>query len=305
MRLAAKELLVSQPAVSASITALAASVGVPLVERDGRGLRLTAAGHTVAGYARQILGLMAEAKDAANALAGPATGHLRLAAVTTPGEALLPRWLRSFRSTYPGVEIKLEIGNRERLWTMLAHREVDLGIGGRPPVGEQGLATIARRRHELVLVAAPDLTPRPKPEARAERPGSQRSFEEVSEHDLANRTWLVREAGSNIRSTTEELLADLGIDPPLLTLGSNGSIREAAAIGLGVAMLSRDTVERDLSEGNLVEWRCGPLPLRRHWHFGVRAGEVLPGPTQLFVGHVLKIDQMANDAPMQQATYRP
>lgn len=297
---AAEELFVSQPAVSASLAALRADIGMALVEREGRGLKLTPAGEILVGYARQVLGLMEEARNAARGQEDPARGRLRLAAVTTAGEELLPQWLGSFRSAYPDVEITLEVGNREHLWAMLADRQVDVGVGGRPPAGGQRLTTLARRPHELVVIAPPDRAhsgrwraPESGPDASIGQGLAPGQIADVAEADLARATWLVREPGSGTRATTEELLAEMGIDPPLLTIGSNGAIRRAVAIGLGVALLSRDAVFRDLAEGSVVEWRFGPLPLRRFWHFGVRARETLPGAAQLFVDHVLATDEMA------------
>src|SRR4249920_1485071 len=76
--------------VSAAITALQKSLGVALVTPDGRGLRLTDAGASYAGYARRILGLLDEAGRAAAAAADPERGELRIAAVTTAAEQIVP-----------------------------------------------------------------------------------------------------------------------------------------------------------------------------------------------------------------------
>ena len=96
VRAAARRLSVTESAVSAALAALARETRVPLVERDGRGLRLTGAGEAYAGYARQILGLHEEALAAARAGHDPEHGRVRVAAVTTAGEHLLPDQLASF-----------------------------------------------------------------------------------------------------------------------------------------------------------------------------------------------------------------
>lgn len=269
---AAAALVVSQPAVSAAVTALQRELGVALVERHGRGVRLTAAGAVLAGYARRLLGLWDEAQVATVASADPARGRLRVAAVTTAGEHLVPGLLASFRRTHPDVSVVLEVGNRRRVWDLLTSGGVDLAIGGRPPAGA-ALVSLAVTDNELVLVAAPD--------GADEGPARQ-----VDVEDLAARTWLVREAGSGTRDAAEELLAELNLDPPRLTLGSNGAICESAAVGLGVALVARVAVDDRLRRGALHEWRAGPLPLHRQWHLVARSG-TLPATAALWRDHVL------------------
>lgn len=96
--------------------------------------------------------------------------------------------------------------------------------------------TIAEAPNHLVLVEA------------APQASRQRSLRRA-QGTLAERTWLVRAEGSGTRAATEELLEELGIDPLRHSLGSNGAIRAAALVGLGVALLSRAAVSRELAEG--------------------------------------------------------
>lgn len=269
VRGAAERLFVTQPAVSSAIASLQAEVGVALVMREGRGLRVTPAGQVFADYARRLLGLADEAVVAARGEAAPATGTLRLAAVTTAGEHVLPPFLATFRRRHPDVGLVLEVGNRARVVELLDHHEADIAIGGRPPAGGR-FRTLATRPNLLTVAARPGLV--------ADDP--------VGLATLARATWLLREEGSGTRATTQELFDDLGIAPPTLTVGSNGAIRESVRAGLGVTLISRDAVARDLAEGTLVELRHGPLPLRRTWHISARAGEDLPGTARLFLDHL-------------------
>jgi len=274
VRAASETLVVSQPAVSAVLASLQNELGVRLVERDGRGLRITKSGTVLAAYARRVLGLLEEAANAARAEADPEVGALRLAAVTTAGENVVPAVLATFRREHPRVDVGLEVGNRTRIWELLAGHRVDLAVGGRPAPGS-GLVTMAERPHELVVVSAPDGPA-----------GTTRQPRSVTVAELGRRTWLVREPGSGTRDTADELLAELGLAPARLTLGSNGAIAESARVGLGVALLSRDAVARQLEEGSLVELRAGPLPLRRLWCVVGRGGEKLPATAALFLSHV-------------------
>lgn len=85
-----------------------------------------------------------------------------------------------------------------------------------------------------------------------------------------------------------DLLEQLGIDPPSLTLGSNGAIRQSVAAGLGISVLSRDAVASHLEGGTLAEWRVRPFPVRRPWHAVVRSDRPVPATAELFLAHLLE-----------------
>lgn len=295
---AAARLMVSQPAVSAAVASLQRHLGVALVVREGRGLKLTPAGRVFAGYARQALGLLEEGRAAAAGQLHPERGRVRLAAVTTAGEHVLPPFLAAFRARYPQAEVALEVGNRARVWELLSYREVDLVIGGRPPASRQ-FTTLATRANLLVIVAAPtgDLhraSSVGRHQERREPPMRQGPGEpptrDVAVEELAAQAWLMREPGSGTRGTAEELFEDLGISPPTLTLGSNGAIRESVRVGLGITLISRDAVARELERGTLEEWCAPGLPLPREWHVASWAGEDLPPTAALFLSTLITPD---------------
>jgi DNA-binding transcriptional LysR family regulator len=271
VRAAADQLVVTQAAVSASLATLQKSLGVQLLCPDGRGLRLTAAGAAYAGYVRRAVGLLDEAPRAAAAAADPERGELRIAAVTTAAEQIMPALLNGFRHLHPNVGVLLEAGNRDRVSALIDRHQVDLVLGGRPEPGRDA-AVQAVRPHQLVVVAAPGLA------ASAAGPDLLAW--------LARQTWLLRELGSGTRATTEALLADLHIVPLILTLGSNGAIRESAGVGLGVTLVSRDAVVPELSSGRLVELPVPGTPLHRDWYLVARPGP-LPVPAAWMVDEAL------------------
>jgi len=243
---AAGQLLVSQPSVSAAVASLGRELGVVLFERHGRGVRLTEPGEAFAPYAAQALGLLEQGRSAAAEAAHPETSKVRLAAVNTAGEYLIPPLIRACRQLHPGINILLEVGNRATVFERLESRRADIGIGGRPP--GRGLVGYPLVGNELVVVAR-------------EVPA-----------DLAGTPWLLREDGSGTRLATERLLADLNLGPAesgapeLLTLGSNGAIKQGLAVGLGVTLISRFAVARELREGLLSEIAVPGTPLSRPWH---------------------------------------
>ena len=248
---AAEELVVTQPSVSAAVAALERELGVKLTERVGRNVRPTPAGEAYARYAGDILGLLDEGAEVAGEVDRGASRHLRIAAVTTVGEHLLPPLIRAFRDGHPELEVSLHVGNRETVFNRLASHQADVAVSGRPP-DDPGFEGQPFADNEFVIITAPD-------EPRAKRPW-------VAVEDLAETPWLMREQGSGTRRLCETYFASHGLTPSLLTLGSNGAIKNAARQGLGVALQSRAAVELELGFGLLATISPkGGLP-KRHWY---------------------------------------
>jgi LysR family transcriptional regulator, low CO2-responsive transcriptional regulator len=287
VRAAAQDLVVTQAAVSASLTALQKSLGVVLLEPDGRGLRLTAAGQAYSGYVRRVLGLLDEAGRAAAAAADPERGELRIAAVTTAAEQILPGLLSGFRTRYPRLGVRLEAGNRDRVRGLLDRHQVDLVLGGRPEPGWD-VEVLAERPHELVVVAAPSLAAGAREAAPGQEPGTDGPGTDGSRllPWLARQAWLLREPGSGTRAATDALLTELDIAPLTLIVGSNGAIRESASVGRGVTLISREAVAAELADGRLAALPVPGTPLHRDWYL-VAHPAPLPLAAARLLAHVL------------------
>jgi LysR family transcriptional regulator, low CO2-responsive transcriptional regulator len=248
---AAEELVVTQPSVSAAVSALERELGVELTERAGRKLRPTAAGAAYAPYASDVLGLLERGARAARETAELEPHTLRVSAVTTAGEYLLPQLIQAFRERHPDIEISLEVGNREVVFQRVLDHKVDVAITGRVPDDER-LVGRDFADNEFVVITAPD------------DPLAKRRW--VAVEELSERPWLLREPGSGTRTLCEEYLAGHGIAPNVLTLGSNGAIKQAARAGLGLALQARVAVALELEMEVLATISPrGGLP-RRRWH---------------------------------------
>lgn len=263
VRGAAERLVVTESAISSALSSLSSDVGVSLVDRHGRGVRLTAAGHRYTEYARTILGLHDEAIIAARGEADAERGAIRFAAVTTAGELLIPALLASFRAAHPDVVFKLHVASRTAVWPMLVRHEVDVVVAGRPPVGLAQVRTQAVSPNTLVVVGPP---------------AQEQCF------DPLRATWLLRESGSGTRATTAMLLEELEIAPPQMTLGSHGAVVAAAVAGLGVTLVSRQAVQRELDASALIELRVPGTPLDRPWHIVTQLS--CTGATDLLIKHM-------------------
>jgi LysR family transcriptional regulator, low CO2-responsive transcriptional regulator len=247
---AAEDLVVSQPSVSAAVSALARELGVELTERVGRNVRPSPAGEVFAAYAADVVGLLDQGARAARETAARAGTELRIGAVTTAGEHIAPQLMQAFAARHPEVALSVDVGNRERVFERLRTHRSDIAIGGRPP--DDGVVGQRFLDNPIVVITAPD-----DPLASAQR---------VPIEQLGSRPWLLREEGSGTRSMTEEFLAAHALRPPIRTLGSNGAIKQAARAGLGVSLQSRLATHLELELGLLRTIRVDvPLP-RRHWY---------------------------------------
>ncbi len=268
---AAERLFVTQPSVSAALASLADELGVALTERDGRAIRLTSAGRALVPYATDVLGLLDQGRQAAREAASSSERRLRIAAVTTAGEYVAPPLLHAFAALRPDIALTLEVGNRASVFERVNAHEADVGIGGRPP--EDGrLIGPSFLRNEVVVVTAPD---DPLAARRA-----------VPVEELAGRTWLMREEGSGTRLMVEEFLARHGLAPETLTLGSNGAIKHAVRLGLGISIESRIAVELELDSGALGTIAVrGGIPVRQWYALRSAVGPVRE-PLQAFLEFV-------------------
>lgn len=257
VRVAAESLHVTPPAVSAAISALESALGVPLFTKAGRGIVPTDAGDTFASYVRKLLGLLVEASGAVH---DADRGRVRIGAVATASEYVLPPLIASFAREHPHVELSLSVLPRDELFALAADHHVDVVLAGRPPRGS-GLITRARRPNRLLLVGRPGL-----------------------EGDPLTTPWLLTAVGSGTRDTTLSLLNRLQAAPPLLTLGTSGAVVAAARQGLGVTLVHEEAVRGQVASGELTTYPLAGTPLVRPWHLCTSAEPT--SATRLFVRHV-------------------
>ena len=232
VRAAAAQLHVSEPAVSAAITSMERQLHTQLTAKSGRGIVMTEAGRVYVDYCRQILGLL---EESAMAVRRAGLGQLRLGAVGTASEYLVPTLLGRFREHYPDVQVSLAVSPRDDLFTAIRSHELDVVFAGRPPRGS-GLLIGATRENRLIVVAAPG-------------------------HEGApfQSTWLLRGPGSGTLETTLSLFDQDNANPHTLTLGSLGAVIAGAKAGLGLTLVhAADTHRPTLAPGDRIEAdRCG------------------------------------------------
>ena len=264
---AAREMHLTQPAVSIQIGLLEESAGTPLLARVGRGIRLTEAGELLAGYAGRILDLWREAGEEMAAHRGVFSGTLRVGAVTT-AEYLLPPLLVAFVDEHPKVKVKLQVGNRDHIVRMLAGHEIDVAIMGRAP-SELKTVSTPFAKHPMAFIAAPAHPLMNQPQ--------------LGLASLTSANLLVRERGSGTRTTVERLFKDAGIPLRIGSeLSSNEAIKQMCAAGFGVAFLSLHTCVLELEAGLLQILPLQGNPIERDWYVMHLASKQLPQVASAF-----------------------
>lgn len=278
---AAAELHLTQPAVSMQMKQLESLVGVALVEQVGKRLLLTQAGTELREHARDITMRMADLGAAMDQFRGLERGLLRLAVVST-ANYFLPGLIAEFTRRHPGVRISLQVANREVVLAALAASAADLAITGRPPDSPDIVAQHFMD-NPLVVIAPPGhpLVGRgPVPLAR-----------------LARETLVVREPGSGTRAALERHFALHGLEVrPGCELGTNEALKQAVRAGLGLGMVSMQTIELELAAGCLVVLPVEGFPIVRQWYVVHRTRKRLSTAAQIFRSMLLARDPAAQKA---------
>jgi DNA-binding transcriptional LysR family regulator len=227
---AADALSYSQSAVSQAIATLEGEVGAPLIERDRRGVRPTAAGAALAAHAEGILSRMDDAEAEVAAIAGGRGGRLRIASFPTAGATLMPQAVARFRAAHPGVEVSLAEGESEQIAPRLRAGDFEivilfefLGVGERMGAG--------MRRFELLDDPLHLALP-------AEHPLASR--EKLRLEDLHGESWIQTSAASPCARHVVRSCHAAGFEPRVSFESDDyQTIQGLVAAGVGVALIPR------------------------------------------------------------------
>lgn len=283
---AADDLHLTQPAVSMQIKQLERAVDLPLFEVLGKRVYLTQAGETFHAHVQRILAQLKHAAEEMDALKGVDAGRVRVAIASTVNY-FAARLIAKFCQLHQNVTINLEVTNRETLLQRLEANEPDMVLMGQPPE-ELELDAIPFMSNPLVAISAPD-----HPLLRYER---------ITLENLAEQRLIMREPGSGTRNAIERVFREQGIEPVSRTeMTSNEAIKQVVEAGLGIAIVSRHTVELELSVGRLVEVPAETFPIVRKWYIAQRVNKRLSPAAQAFKEFVLA-EGRAQEAAAEHAT---
>ncbi|MCR9160206.1 MAG: LysR family transcriptional regulator [Nannocystaceae bacterium] len=231
-RRAAQRLHLTQPALSAAITRLEAQMGARVLDRGRRGASMTAAGEALLPHAKAALAAVEAGTRAVAEVEGLRDGEVRLAAGATACTYLLPSILAQYREAHPGIRFLLREASTDEARESLYAGDIDIAV----ITADEGEPWYT---DELILVRAPDF-------------------------ELQTRLERARFVTFGQRSTSRSLLDGLFPDADVvMELGSIAAVKGNVRACIGVALVSRHAVERDLDQGQLVRIPHPKTPLRR------------------------------------------
>jgi DNA-binding transcriptional LysR family regulator len=235
---AARVLQLTQPSITARIQALEREMGEELFDRSGRAVRLTDAGAILLPYAERMLQMLREAKEGVEDVRRVQAGSLRVGSAVTISTYVLPRILHTFHLRYPGVEVIVHTGRSEQVLGMLLSDEVQVGLVR--SLTHPDVETVDLYADEVILVANPD-----HPFAA----DGQATIEEVSTQPV-----ILADRGSSYYGLIHDFFRQAGVVPNVaMELDSMEATKRMVEEGLGIALLPRVCLGRELKQGLLTE----------------------------------------------------
>lgn len=244
---AAQELHLTQPGISKHIAALEEYHGTRLFDRIGKKVSLTQAGEILHAATAKMTALLDETKARLDDLKGLSGGKLQVGAAVTIAAYLLPRMLTAFKKQAPGVELTVETGFSGEIVEQVLATGIELGLVGQF-YADPRLVVTSFHKDPLVLIVPP-----------GHRWAERR--QPVSPRDLATETFLLSKRGSGTWRMVSALLEESGTSlGDTMELGTTEGVKQAVAAGLGISILSRHVLERELATGSVLE-----IPMAGEW----------------------------------------
>lgn len=274
---AADAIFISQPSVSENIRILEQQLGEKLVDRLGRQAHPTHAGKILYKYARKMIQIQNDARQAISSYQGNLSGHISVGASTVPGAYLLPGLLQSFKQQYSQAQLQLLISGSARIVDDVLNGKLELGLVGSKP-RDQRLGCEEVCRDELQLVVHPH------------HPFASRGI--IDPQELLDVPFIMREHGSGTRTEMSTALKDAEVDSGQLCVvadvGSNEAVREAVKSGIGVSILSGLSVREDIVRHKLAVVAINGVKMPRSFYLIHRSGRQQSPLAAAFKEHILE-----------------
>ncbi|HMK61129.1 MAG TPA: selenium metabolism-associated LysR family transcriptional regulator [Dissulfurispiraceae bacterium] len=265
----------TQPAVSLQVQALEEIYETKLFDRTSGAINLTPSGEVLYKYAKDILALYALAEKDISKITGLVKGSIKIGAGTTFGNHILPSIIVDFKRTHPKIEIDVFIGNTKRIMDLLHAGAVDVGIVGDVP-SKSKVVVEPIMSDELYFIAPPD------------HPWGKKKT--VSVLEIQKEPIVFREEGSGTRLIIERFLADNGVSVANLQiaviLGSTSSIKEAVEKGIGVSILSKWAVRKEVQRGILKAIAPKEGRITREFSLVIPKNTILPHAVDEFISYL-------------------
>jgi len=271
----AKKLSISQPAVSFQIQKLERDLGVRLLDRGQKSIKLTDAGKRLLRFAEVVKqaheGLIHDIDE----MREEVTGNIVIAASTIPGEVLLTPLLGEFKALHPSIGAQVEVSDSLTVIDRVREGYYDVGFCGVIPEGAE-LDFFKIAEDEIVLIVFP------------EHPFAGR--DKVSIMDLEGEPLIMREETSGTQQSLKSLLAGSGIDvarwAPGFKMGTTQAVVSAVESRMGIAFISNLAIKKSLALGMVKQVIVGGLEMRRDFYCIYRKERVVSRLLTEFIAFV-------------------
>ena len=251
---AATELFLSQPTISAHVSALEKDLGVQLFDRLGRVIMPTPAGEVLYRHSKEAFACLEKARVEIEFLQDRVAGELFMGCSTIPGHFLLPQVIARFTMQYPDVKLRMTVGDSMSIVGQVSAGELVLGLVGAKD--EQYDLTYSEvLKDDLIIVGARDMVSK----------DSEHTVEE-----LCRLPWVFREVGSGTRRAVEAGLTKAGVDLRdvniKVVVDSTQAVLQFVRSGLGVSITSRLAAQPLIDKKELVELSAPSFALSRSFY---------------------------------------
>ena len=237
---AAEELGLTQPSVTAGIQGLERDMQETLFERNGRGVGLTEIGASFLPHVQRVLKALQDGRDAVQSLRQLELGTLRLGAAPTISTYVLPALVKEFRSRYPGLDVTVRTEYSDQIVQMVLADEVHVGL--ERTISHPEVVTVPLYQEEVVLVTSP------------EHPFAKRGA--ATPEEMSRQPLIMFNRGSSYYTLVHDALRKAGaLVTPMMELDNMEATKKMVEEGLGVAMLPRVAIEREVQRGELRQIR--------------------------------------------------
>ncbi|MCX5998924.1 MAG: LysR family transcriptional regulator [Chloroflexi bacterium] len=271
----ARQLSISQPAVSFQIQKLERDLGVRLVDRGQKSITLTDAGKRLLVFARSVTEEQERLLSDLDRLRSEVTGDLVIAASTIPGEMLLPVLAGEFKVQHPAVGVRVEVLDSGTVIGRVRAGDNEVGFCGSLPEGSD-LECFKVGEDEIVLIVFP------------EHPFARRSS--VSLLELEGEPMVMREPMSGTQQSLKSLLAEAGMDTDrwsaALVLGSTQAVVTAVEERVGIAFVSSLAIKKSLALGLVRQVPVEGTKLTRSFYCIYRQERVVSRLVSEFIAFV-------------------
>lgn len=280
----ARALHLAQPTVTAQIKALESHLNVTLFERNTKKVEPTPIALVLYRYAKEIIKLCEEAENEMLNMAQTVTGHLVISCSLTIGENILAPILRQFTHRYPHIHLQAEITNTSQILAKIHDYQLDIGLI-EAEVEDPDLILEPFMEDELVVIASPTYFEAKK---------TSLTLEELKGLPL-----ILREKGSGTRSVMEQHLIKAGLNPLdlniYLELGSTEAVKSAVEEGLGISIISKTSINKEIQLESLKVYRVENITFSRHFYTVYHRDTVLKPQVEAFL-NCIKIFQQLQEA---------